>query len=381
MKRCISFGLFFAVMWRGFCQALKWIGGLFGYKDQSTYGKVVWRIFAGGAAACMFVLGSAALLAMYTGLSERYHRYTQGGGPDSYQFISRNIYYFNSSSGNGFVYNNMTRKKLIKHVQWIAKPVDDDSLICFSDGKKRGYFSKNNGKVVLEPKYDRVWIFSDGVAAVEEKGVLYFIDHVGKKVMDKTFVADMDMDGYRFIGGYCVMNNTSNKVGLIDKSGNWAVQPVYDNIHSSRHGYWTVKNDNRYGVLSDSLRMVIPCDKQQVEVLPNSGIEFTELDNIRKLCDYAGNVIIDFMFSNVEQLMYNTDEVDENTEEPKRAVARCKAYSTMYSQYYGLIDKNGIPVTKPLYTCIVAIDNDRYLCSIDCGGSVILDGTGKNVNE
>ena len=72
-------------------------------------------------------------------------------------YFSITIY---NDDGKGYIYNIRTGKKSLKHVAWIAKPTDKDSLICFSDGKKRGYFSKNTGKVVIEPKYSHAWIFS-----------------------------------------------------------------------------------------------------------------------------------------------------------------------------------------------------------------------------
>lgn len=41
--------LFLAVLGRGICQVFQSIGKLFGYKDGSSYGKVIWRI----AATCL----------------------------------------------------------------------------------------------------------------------------------------------------------------------------------------------------------------------------------------------------------------------------------------------------------------------------------------
>ena len=74
------------------------------------------------------------------------------------------------------------------HIAWIANPLGKDTLVCFSDGKKRGYFSKNTGKVIIEPKYDHAWVFSDGLASVEEDGYIKFIDGTGKVVIDKNMV-------------------------------------------------------------------------------------------------------------------------------------------------------------------------------------------------
>ena len=47
-------------------------------------------------------------------------------------------------------------------------------FICYSDGKKRGYFNMFTGKPVIEPKYDHAWIFSDGLASVDDGGWIKF---------------------------------------------------------------------------------------------------------------------------------------------------------------------------------------------------------------
>lgn len=37
----VSVGLFFAVLWKGFCQTLGWFFGLFGYKRDGKFAKCV----------------------------------------------------------------------------------------------------------------------------------------------------------------------------------------------------------------------------------------------------------------------------------------------------------------------------------------------------
>ena len=84
------------------------------------------------------------------------------------EYLSPNIYYHNTDDGRSFIYNNLTGEKTLDNIKWIAMPQGTDSLVCFSNGKKRGYFSKYSGRVVIEPVYNRAWIFSNGLASVEE---------------------------------------------------------------------------------------------------------------------------------------------------------------------------------------------------------------------
>ena len=223
MKR-VSARMFFTVMWRGLCQALEWFFGLFGYKRDGKFAKCVWGLFATSAAVAMGIFAIAVVCAVGEEVYCWYNRqHSICDDPYCYQntFISRDIYFHNHDDGKGYIYNIRTGEKYLKHVAWIAKPTDKDSLICFSDGKKRGYFSKNTGKVVIEPKFSHAWIFSEGLASVEEDGYIKFIDGTGKIVIDKKMAYIPDMQGYVFHGGYCVIDtDDGEQCGLIDKKGN-----------------------------------------------------------------------------------------------------------------------------------------------------------------
>ena len=52
MKKKITFKLWLTVLFKGICQFLQKIAKLFGYKEGTTFGKVIWRIFA----ACFTLL-------------------------------------------------------------------------------------------------------------------------------------------------------------------------------------------------------------------------------------------------------------------------------------------------------------------------------------
>ena len=145
MKR-VSAKMFFTVLWRGLCQALGWFFGLFGYKRDGKFAKCVWGLFATSAAV---ITGFFAIALVCVVGEEVYNWYGRQhwscDDPYCYEntFISRGIYFHNHDDGKGYIYNIRTGEKTLKHVAWIAKPTDKDSLICFSDGKKHGYFSKN----------------------------------------------------------------------------------------------------------------------------------------------------------------------------------------------------------------------------------------------
>lgn len=117
-----------------------------GYKRDGKFAKCVWGLFATSAAV---ITGFFAIALVCVVGEEVYNWYGRQhwscDDPYCYEntFISRGIYFHNHDDGKGYIYNIRTGEKTLKHVAWIAKPTDKDSLICFSDGKKHGYFSKN----------------------------------------------------------------------------------------------------------------------------------------------------------------------------------------------------------------------------------------------
>ena len=145
----ISSKMFFTVLWKGLCQALGWFFCLFGYKRDGKYAKCVWGLFATSAAIVMSIIAIVFVYALADEACRWYKRQHYSCDSEycwAKTYINRDIYFHNHDDGKGYVYNIRTGEKLVKNVAWIAKPTGKDSLICFSNGKKRGYFSKNIAK-------------------------------------------------------------------------------------------------------------------------------------------------------------------------------------------------------------------------------------------
>ena len=397
MKR-VSARMFFTVLWRGLCQALGWFFGLFGYKRDGKFAKCVWGLFATSAAVIMGFFAIALVCVVGKEVYNWYGRqHWNCDDPYCYEntFIGRDIYFHNHYDGKGYVYNKRTGKKYLKHVAWIAKPTDKDSLICFSDGKKRGYFSKNTGKVVIKPKYSHAWIFSDGLASVEEDGYIKFIDGTGKVVIDKKMAYIPDMQGYVFHGGYCVVDtDDGEQCGLMDKKGNIVLPLEYSSIHPTNDfKYWRVQKGEEMAVLDSSLKPILPLSECSIYIGEGT-IDVTLPDHTMRKYDMEGNLINDFYIASVRMLEYEKEEIlyrtrthDDDGDEyavpfveeyhPK-AVARLRAY-VAGDGYEGLMTADGRTVTMPLYKDIEAIANDLYLCTSTNYDKVIVNGKGEIV--
>lgn len=397
MKR-VSAKMFFTVLWRGLCQALGWFFGLFGYKRDGKFAKCVWGLFATSAAVVMGIFAIAVICAVGEEVYDWYGRQHRNcDDPYCYEntFISRDIYFHNHDDGKGYIYNIRTGEKYLKHVAWIAKPTDKDSLICFSDGKKRGYFSKNTGKVVIEPKYSHAWIFSEGLASVEEDGYIKFIDGTGKVVIDKKMAYIPDMQGYVFHGGYCVVDTDDGELcGLMDKKGNIVLPLEYSYIHPSNDfKYWRIQKGEEMAVLDSNLKPILPLTECSISI-GDGTIDVTMPDHTMRKYDMEGALINDCYITSVHMLEYEKEEIiyrdnvvnkvdDELTEileesyHPK-ATARLRAY-VAGDGYEGLMTADGRKVTMPLYWEIEALDHDLYLCASKNGDKVIVNGKGEIV--
>lgn len=393
MKR-VSTKMFFSVIWKGICQVLGWFLGLFGYKRDGKFAKCVWGLFSISAAVIMVIMACGLT---YTLGREYYNRHIgirnyaeKSGG----QYVSNRIGYINFYDEKGFLIDKATGEKVLTDIEWIAAPLGNDTLVCYSDGKLRGYFSKNTGKAIIEPKYRHAWIFSDGLACVEDNGFMKFIDGTGDVVIDSKLEYRYGMEGFVFHGGYCIVcTKDGTRYGLMDKTGKMVIPTEYDNINiSSNQKYWSVKKGSITTVLDKNMNAIIPNIEGQV-YLCDKCISVTMPDHTMRKYDYEGKLIDDFYISSVEALEYQTgelyytkssymdeDEVEHDylEEEHKRAEANLYVYSAG-DDYKGLMAKDGCIVTKPLYEAIEAIGADLYLCTVSDGDKVVVDGKGKVV--
>ena len=389
------------LFWRGLTGILasiaEWFTVVLGMKDDSKYGKVLRRIVGTCFAIVMLLLTAAAVWDFGRTACNRLH-WNSSDYISSYnnQYLSRNLTYHEGYDFDGYVFNR-DGEKVIKDVRWIAKPLGDDSLVCYRAGKKRGYFNIFTGEITIKPQYSHAWIFSDGLAAVEEDGWIKFIDTTGKVVIDNHLPYLSGKDGYVFHNGYCVVhNNKGDRLGLIDKRGDWAIKPEYFSVLPV-DSLWVVSNGKEKSVLSPRLETILPFTSPNVWV--NDGLIYASMeDHSVRTYSLQGELVEDFHISGTSQLLYETNEVyytfskNYNDEgnlvsetsdgdiATRQSVAHCLRYQAAFD-WYGLMTPEGLAVTPPLYREIYAIGPDLYLCKTDYQYGVILNGKGQKVKQ
>lgn len=390
------------LFWKGLTGILSafanWITTILGMNDDSKYGKILRRIVGTCFATLALVLTVTVLSAWgYNIYRECAWRWCGSSDNEYYnnQFVSRSIYFHDDyGSTNGYIFDQ-DGKKLIKGVQWISKPLGEDSLVVYSNGKKRGYFNMYTGEIVVKPTYKHAWVFSDGLASVEIDGNIKFIDTKGDVVFDPHIKYKPCMDGYVFHNGLCIMeNDKGDRKGLIDKQGKWALLPEYFCIEISDSLYILDKGKEQ-SVIDARLQEVIPFMKASLTV-HSDVIEAVMEDHTVRTYNRQGALISDFNICETSQLLYDTNEIrysasyeyddegnvtsknEEGEQSMRQAVAHCMKYQSAYG-WYGLMSPNGTIITPPCYNSIEAVGTDLYLCSDGHSNGILLNSKGENV--
>lgn len=373
---------FFSTVGKGF----RWFLGLFGRGQKGKGAKVLWAVFAVSITICVAV--HALRLVLEVVQSYRFdYRYEQRMIREGGRYVSDVVGYATDyNREHGFIFDKRTGEKLLDGIEWIALPLGNDSLVCYSDGKLRGYFNANDGKVVIKPKYRHAWVFSNGVAGVEEDGYIKFIDATGRVVLDKGMIYDSRRHGYVFSNGYLMAESKeSGLYGLMDKLGNWAIPAEYNTIEASYdNAFWCLGKGDSSAVYDKELNNVIPFIAGRIK-FSDQTINAIMADHTICKYDFKGKIISNFCVFDVIPLDYKTDwsyyEDEDMIEKSEYVIKDCARlrYYEAGDNYKGLMTEEGSIVTMPNYKEIKAIGPDTYLCDVGDGCLVVVNGNGERV--
>lgn len=386
-------------IWNGikavFTAIIDWFATLFGMKAETKYARVVRGIVSAAFAVIVIVWAVAALYGLGRAIHWRVSKLFDTTD-DEYRIVehlTENLSYYDGYYGRDGYLRNGKNRKVLKGIEWISMPMEGDSLVCFSDGNHRGYFHLRDGKVVVKPKYQHAWVFSEGLAAVDENGRVKFINPQGEVVINHLFAYNEDDFGYVFHNGRCaVRDGVSGKMGLIDRSGEWVLPPDYDDIYLN-DPFLQLRVGKKQAILTFAMDTVIPLTEASFYIC-DTAILATCGDHSQRVYSRQGELLTASQFRNVEPLLYETTEViyagiqegDEcdlsysyySSPVLRKEVATCLRYEGDLD-WYGLMSPDGKALTPPQYISIKAIAKDLYLCETDYGRGVMLNSKGKPV--
>lgn len=385
----------FVLFWHGltgiFRGIVNWIGALLGMNDDSRYGKVLRRIVATSFAVTMVAIAAIAVYIAVQALAEVIPRKFMVS-EDRYQTqnLSDSVCYYSRFGRGGFV-KNAKGKKTISDIDWIAMPSGNDSLVCYKAGEFRGYFNISTGEPIIKPKFSHAWVYSNGLACVDDGGWVKFIDCAGNVVIDTQVPNDRYYGRRVFHNNYCVVPKPDlNAVGLMDRQGRWVLEAKYDNIELA-DSLWIVSKGDERSVMTSNLDTILPFTKASYFV-DRSMITAVMPDHTIRKYTLRGELINDFYIHGAEQLIYDTMELCEPVKEydedgnvygvaapdAKKAIAHCLQYEAQYG-WYGLMSSTGKIITPPVYKEIEALGPDLYLCKDASYDGVLINADGKQV--
>ena len=277
--------------------------------------------------------------------------------------LSENITLHSFSDNKWRVYDCSSEKYMTDKINWLSEVSENDSLAVYALPDKRGYINVNTGRIVIDAEandYSKAWVFSEGLAAVMKDGKIGFINANNEVVIpfqfDYTDKCRMWKFGYVFHNGYCAMPDADGDLGLIDKNGNWVVEPAYDEIwapHTS--GYRIIIKENKYGILNADCDVVYPAEYGYIDIL-SDGFVLTKGGKQWQV-DFEGNTVQPFMFDGTYYLNYPNgyDSYGDLIYE----LADFVKYEIMNS--YGIMNRiTGEPITLAIYSDINMLSKELF---------------------
>ncbi|MBN1942494.1 MAG: WG repeat-containing protein [Phycisphaerae bacterium] len=115
-----------------------------------------------------------------------------------------------------------------------------------------GYINAD-GKIVISPQYQDAGVFSEGLAAVQSKGLWGFVDATGRMVISPQFEA-VDQGGFS-AGRVGVMLN--GQWGLIDAAGKTILPPESPTPLRFHENLAVIRNGNLFGYIDVNGQVVV----------------------------------------------------------------------------------------------------------------------------
>jgi hypothetical protein len=141
----------------------------------------------------------------------------------------------------------------------------------------------------VDPQFEQVGPLFDGLAAVVLNHHWGFVDATGQIVIEPEFDY-----AFGFSGPYAPAR-TKNLFGLIDRTGAWVVEPKYDMIYFQNSlipkSWWAIKAGEKYGLLDDSLHVVISPQLDQSAAMCSDGQIIGFVGKKWKLFSHSGKPI------------------------------------------------------------------------------------------
>ncbi len=174
--------------------------------------------------------------------------------------------------------------------------VDGETYYDFSVKPNGNGILDKNG-VVVEPIYDKIVHFSNGLAAVSKNGKWGYIDTKGNIVL--PFEYDKASS---FSANYARVTK-DNRTYIIDKNGNEICDKIETLMYDTDkplEGYVAGIKDEKYGLLDESGRFILPCEFDSMEQWGIYPLIEVQKDGKYGVFDLEGKEVIKVEFERID---------------------------------------------------------------------------------
>lgn len=176
------------------------------------------------------------------------------------------------------------------------------------EGETKWGFVDAGGKVVINPQFKEIRMFSEGFCAVKNDDNLWgYIDRSGKIVINYQFdgvAGSFDGDGFgKFLNGRAIVKS-GKQFGVINEEGRYDINPQFDDIVADGAIY-LIKNDGVYGWCDSNGKLIINPQFEQAFPFGDSDYAPVEMGNKWGYINRDGKIEINPQFKGA--LPYNND--------------------------------------------------------------------------
>ncbi len=170
-----------------------------------------------------------------------------------------------------------------------------NGLACVKHEGRYGFID-TKGRMVVPARYEDASAFTDGVARVKLGGKYGFIDVDGKQVIDFKF-AEVSI----FSEGLAFTRKTWDKTfGMIDKSGEYFLQPTYQNLFFPKDGLIRARWNGKWGYLNLKGEPVIEPTYRYAFNFSNGVAWFSEDGMHHGLINKQGKTIVEPTYTSIK---------------------------------------------------------------------------------
>jgi hypothetical protein len=245
---------------------------------------------------------------------------------------------------------------------------------------KHGYID-STGQVVVKPKFDEAWRFSEGLAPVLINDKWGYVDEAGKLVMKPQFFdARPFYEGLALVGVFFKAGSRNGRIGnygYIDKTGQLVIAPQFGVAFDFSDGLSRIQTEDYKNGYIDKTGRVVFWDERLTEDFSNGLALFKTnsnmTDSMTGYLDKTGRVAIGARFDWGESFAEGLACVALNKQagfiDTKGDVAiefgfdACRSFSeglaaVMVGNKWGYVDKSGQMIIEPQFAEAAQFSDD-----------------------